>query len=74
MEDEIALQFSAAAIAEQQRIARAKVEAEAEAPRHPGRRGVVTRSEIGTRVTWRCAKCKATGKFDRGVSYGEIKQ
>jgi hypothetical protein len=74
LKDEMTLQLSAAANAEQQRTARAKVEADAEAPRHPGCGGVITRSEIGNRVTWRCAKCKATGKFDRGVSYGEIKK
>jgi len=74
LKDEMTLQLGAAAFAEEQRVASAKLDAEADAPRHPGCGGVITRSEIGNHVTWRCARCKATGKFDRGVSYGKIKQ
>lgn len=74
LKDEMTLQLSAAAFAEEQRAAKAKLEAEADAPRHPSCGGVISRTETGNRVTWQCEKCNASGRFERGVSYGEIKK
>lgn len=74
LKDEMTLQLSAAAFAEEQRAAKEKVDAEADAPRHTGCGGVISRTETGNRVTWRCEKCKASGRFERGVSYGKIKK
>ena len=67
LKDEMTLQLSAAAVKKEQ-------EAEAVATKHPGCGGVITRNEIGNRITWRCAKCKAKGEFQLGISYGEVKK
>ena len=67
LKDEMTLRLKAEALAQEQ-------EAEAAAIKHPRCGGVITRSEIGNRITWRCAKCKAKGEFQRGISYGEVKK
>ena len=51
LKDEMTLHLSAAAFAEEQRAAKAQLEAEADAPRHPGCGGVISRTEAGNRVT-----------------------
>lgn len=69
LKDEMTLTAHSEALAEQKRKEAA---AEASIIRHPGCGGTIHREDFGNVVTWRCAKCKKNGRFQRGVAYGEM--
>lgn len=73
LKDEITLQLKAATLVEEQEKQGRIAEAEADAPRHPGCGGIIVRTDAGSCVNWQCTRCKAKGKFERGVSYGTMK-
>lgn len=74
LKDEMTLQSNGAALAEELEKRRRLEEAEANAPRHPHCGGLIVRTESANRVTWKCRKCNATGKFERGITYGDAKK
>jgi hypothetical protein len=73
LKDELMLQHQAAMQAEEQEQKRRIAQMEADATKHPNCGGMIVRSDEGNFVSWQCTKCKAKGKFQRGVSYRDIK-
>mgnify|MGYP001546509371 CR=1 FL=1 len=38
-------------------------------PRHPSCGGIIDRLTSGSKTTWKCRKCKASGQFQIGINY-----
>ena len=74
LKDEMTLESNAAALADELQKQQSREDAEADAPRHPRCGGIIVRTESGNRVTWKCRKCNVTGKFERGITYGDVKK
>lgn len=73
LKDELMLQHQAAMLAEEQEQKRRIAQMEADATKHRHCGGIIVRTDEGNYVIWQCTKCKAKGKFQRGVSYGNTK-